>query len=377
MSFNTVRLGNLVSIKTGKLDANASSKDGIYPFFTCAKEPLKINSFSYDCECVLVAGNGDLNVKYYKGKFDAYQRTYIVECLDIKIINSRYLFHFLDTYLETLREQSIGGVIKYIKLENLTDALIPLPPLATQKRIAEILDAADALRRKDQELLNKYDELAQAIFIDMFGDPVKNEKGWEMKTIRDIGLKISDGPFGSNLKTQHYSKEGVRVIRLKNIGINSFNDEDSAYINIHHYENVLKKHTCIPGDILIGTLGEPNLRACILPSNIEKAVNKADCVMLRINPKICNQNYVAYLLNISSFVNSVANKLHGQTRTRISMGQVANLLIIIPPKSLQDKFSDFISNLKLQNDQRNIQSVSVSTLFNSLIQKAFKGELVS
>ena len=74
-----VKLGDLTKIKTGKLDANASSSDGEYPFFTCSREPLRIASYSYDCECVLVAGNGDLNVKYYNGKFDAYQRTYIIE----------------------------------------------------------------------------------------------------------------------------------------------------------------------------------------------------------------------------------------------------------------------------------------------------------
>ena len=79
MNFTIVPLGTLVSIRTGKLDANASSKDGKYPFFTCAIEPLRIDSYSYDCECVLVAGNGDLNAKYYNGKFDAYQRTYINE----------------------------------------------------------------------------------------------------------------------------------------------------------------------------------------------------------------------------------------------------------------------------------------------------------
>ena len=67
-----VRLGDLTKIKTGKLDANASSPDGKYPFFTCAIEPLRIDSYSYDCECVLVAGNGDLNVKYYNGIFECF-----------------------------------------------------------------------------------------------------------------------------------------------------------------------------------------------------------------------------------------------------------------------------------------------------------------
>ena len=75
----SVSLRSLLEISTGKLDANASSENGAYPFFTCARQPLRISSYSYDCECVLVAGNGDLNVKYYSGKFDAYQRTYILQ----------------------------------------------------------------------------------------------------------------------------------------------------------------------------------------------------------------------------------------------------------------------------------------------------------
>ena len=93
------RLGDFVQIKTGKLDANANDPAGEYPFFTCAREPLQIASFSYDCECVLVAGNGDLNVKYYNGKFDAYQRTYIMESADKQQLDVRFLFHFMSVYV--------------------------------------------------------------------------------------------------------------------------------------------------------------------------------------------------------------------------------------------------------------------------------------
>ena len=123
------RLGDLTQIKTGKLDANASSVDGQYPFFTCSREPSRISTYSYDCECVLVAGNGDLNVKYYSGKFDAYQRTYIIQDNGSNRLYIPYLYFFLDGYVEELRKQSIGGVIKYIKLGNLTDAEIELPSI--------------------------------------------------------------------------------------------------------------------------------------------------------------------------------------------------------------------------------------------------------
>lgn len=137
-----VRIGDLTKIRTGKLDANAASMDGQYPFFTCSKEPLRISTYSYDCECVLVAGNGDLNVKYYNGKFDAYQRTYIIENNNVEKLYLPYLYYFLETYIEELRKQAIGGVIKYIKICNLSDAVIELPSIEKQKKIVKILKSS-------------------------------------------------------------------------------------------------------------------------------------------------------------------------------------------------------------------------------------------
>ena len=132
------KVGNITRIRTGKLDANASSEDGQYPFFTCSRDSLRISTYSYDCECVLVAGNGDLNVKYYNGKFDAYQRTYIIEDDSNGKLYMPYLYLFMERYVEELRRQAIGGVIKYIKLGNLTNALIELPTLEEQNNIVSI-----------------------------------------------------------------------------------------------------------------------------------------------------------------------------------------------------------------------------------------------
>lgn len=186
MAMEYVDLGSLTEIKTGRLDANASVDDGEYPFFTCSKEPLRIDQYSFDGDYVLVAGNGDLNVKHYIGKFDAYQRTYAIK--SDERLNSRYLYYFLSKYLDVLRNLSIGGVIKYIKIGNLTEAKIPLPPLAEQQQIAGILDAADSLRQKDQQLIDHYTALSQSLLLDMFGDPVTNPMGWDVKKLKEIGI---------------------------------------------------------------------------------------------------------------------------------------------------------------------------------------------
>lgn len=143
-----IPLGELATVRTGKRDANASSSDGKYPFFTCAREPLRIPSYSYDCECVLVAGNGDLNVKQYSGKFDAYQRTYIVESIDRSRLSTNYLYFFLDAYLDELRRQRIGGIIKYIRRANLTGAPLPLPSVMLQEAFDRRCLALNAQRAK-------------------------------------------------------------------------------------------------------------------------------------------------------------------------------------------------------------------------------------
>ena len=141
----TVPMGNLVRIRTGKLDANAADENGRYPFFTCASETLRINTEAYDTTAVLVAGNGDLNVKFYSGKFNAYQRTYIIESADQEHLHPLYLYVFLDLYVSELRKKAIGGVIKYIKKPYLTDAELPLPSLDLQLRFATIVEKHNEL----------------------------------------------------------------------------------------------------------------------------------------------------------------------------------------------------------------------------------------
>ena len=214
-----VKVGEITKIKTGKLDANASSADGKYPFFTCSKNPLRINSYSYDCECVLVAGNGDLNVKYYNGKFDAYQRTYIIEDNSNGLLYMPYLYHFLEGYIGELRKQSIGGVIKYIKLGNLTDVLVELPSIEEQKYIVNLMNISLELIELRKKTIDKLDSLVKARFIEMFGDPIVNEKGWRTKPLLDMGQCKNGMNF-------HYDDKGIDINCLgvcdfKNFGLTS------------------------------------------------------------------------------------------------------------------------------------------------------------
>lgn len=120
-------LNEVYNIKTGKLNSNAAEDGGIYPFFTCSREIFAINTYAFDCEAILLAGNnasGDFNVKYYNGKFNAYQRTYIITAKKAGI-NVRILYYILTNYLTTLKKMSLGANTKFLKLGMIENILIP------------------------------------------------------------------------------------------------------------------------------------------------------------------------------------------------------------------------------------------------------------
>ena len=170
------RLGDYVSVRTGKLDANASVEDGQYPFFTCAEKTLSIDTYAFDCIAVLLAGNGEFCVKHYNGKFNAYQRTYVIESKDESVLSTKYLYAWLKDYANILKANAIGGVIKYIKLGDITNAQINLPVLERQLGYVRIYE---------QAYKSKFVGF-KSQFIEMFGNPVTNPKGWKTSKIKDV-----------------------------------------------------------------------------------------------------------------------------------------------------------------------------------------------
>jgi type I restriction enzyme, S subunit len=144
-------LGNLVDIKTGKLNANAAVENGQYPFFTCSRKIFAIDNYAFDLEAVLLAGNnasGDFNVKYYKGKFNAYQRTYVITVNKENKVLYRYLYFQLLNSLKEFKKESVGTNTRFLKLGMIQDMQIALPSITDQKTIVRKLDALSAETKK-------------------------------------------------------------------------------------------------------------------------------------------------------------------------------------------------------------------------------------
>ena len=338
-----VRLGNYVKIKTGKLDANASSTDGKYPFFTCSKEPLKISTYSYDCECVLVAGNGDLNVKYYNGKFDAYQRTYIIEDNGSGMLYIPYLYFFMERYVEELRKQSIGGVIKYIKLGNLTDAIIELPDINTQKIIVKMLRKAKSALDMRKDELGVFDNLIKSRFVEMFGNPDIKEKKWnvyKMEQLCEVGSS-------KRIYQNDQSLTGIPFLRISDLvnRMDTGSKDCDLFIPEELFEK-LKKQGLVPerGDILLtarGTLG----RCYIIQDDDEFYFQDGMITWLSKYDEKITPLYISYLSEMPGFRKQIDSLQAGSTVAYLSISMTKKLNVMVPPFELQNQFADFVNQI--------------------------------
>ena len=336
-----VKIGDLTKIKTGKLDANASSEDGQYPFFTCSKEPLKISTYSYDCECVLVAGNGDLNVKYYNGKFDAYQRTYIIENNSDGKLYMPYLYLFMEEYVEELRRQAIGGVIKYIKLGNLTDAMIELPSVEEQRNIVKILFKAKQILEQREIELEKLDELIKARFVEMFGNPDVNEKNWnvyKMEQLCEVGSS-------KRIYQNDQSLTGIPFLRISDLvnRMDTGSKDCDLFIPEELFEK-FKKQGLVParGDILLtarGTLG----RCYIIQDDDEFYFQDGMITWLSKYDERITPLYISCLFEMPGFRKQIDSLQAGSTVAYLSISMTKELNVMVPPLELQNQFAAFVA----------------------------------
>ena len=173
MKWEIAKLGKIAIIRTGKLDSNAAVIGGRYPFFTCDPNTLSIDVWAYDTEAVLLAGNnasGNYTAKYYKGKFNAYQRTYIIESANEEELNLRYLYYALNQQLRLLKTMSSGSTTKFLTIRMLDNLDIPLIGINIQTQIVNILSAYDDLIENNQKQIKLLEEAAQRLYKEWFVD---------------------------------------------------------------------------------------------------------------------------------------------------------------------------------------------------------------
>jgi type I restriction enzyme S subunit len=251
------------------------------------------------------------------------------------------------------------------------DELIPLPPLDEQKRIAAILDKADAIRRKRQQAIHLADDFLRSVFLDMFGDPVSNPKGFPKGTIRDF---VETANYGSSGKASETDGE-YPMLRMGNITYEGGWDFTKLkYIDLSEKEK--PKYLTQKGDLLFNRTNSKELVGKTAVFEEEKPMAIAG-YLVRIRTNECGNNYY-----LSGYLNSTHGKktLVGMCKSIVGMAninaqEVQNIKIVLPPIQLQNKFEQIVKDVNFKAKKYENSQSSLGDLFNSLSQKAFAGEL--
>ncbi|PHQ83875.1 MAG: hypothetical protein COB58_00310 [Thalassobium sp.] len=379
MSWPLVPLLNCCSVSTGKHDANHGEVNGCYPFYTCADKPIRANTFSFDGDSIILPGNG-ANVGlvlFYSGKFEAYQRTYVLNKF-VESVDSRYVYHHLNRYWKLRNERTqFGSATNYIRMQNFEDYEIPLPPLAEQQRIAAILDKADAIRRKRQQAIQLADDFLRAVFLDMFGDPVTNPKGFKTRFLGDFYIDGKNGtkcgPFGSALKKDEYTESGIPIWGMDNINLNGeFIDAPSQWVSEEKYRE-LESYSLCQGDVIIsraGTVGKMG----VVRSISQRSLISTNLIRVRFGALLLPEYFVSLMTYCKGRVGRLKVGPDGAF-THMNVGVLDTLEFPYPPIQLQEKYLDVRRKVMGVLDKEEYSRKSLAYLFDSISQKAFSGKL--
>lgn len=317
---------------------------------------------------LLVSWSASLGVYEWNGQ-DACINQHIFKVVpNNEKIDKTYLKRALELSIVEMESQVHGATMKHITRGKFLANQIPLPPLAEQRRIASILDQADELRQKRQQAIEKLDQLLQATFIEMFGDPVSNPKGWEKETIGNLTTFITSGSRGW---AQYYADSGSKFIRIQNLVKGDLDMSDCAYVNAP--DSAEAKRTLVQaGDVLVSITADLG-RTAVVPNDIGMAHINQHVAILRltgVNPAF-----------ISHYLASVEGKVQFEKLNRsavkagLNFNDIRSLEVLLPPQELQNKYVQIVHNIKNHQQQLIHFKKQSDILFSSLQNQAFNGTL--
>ena len=306
--------------------------------------------------------NHFLRLRPRDGKMDG---RYLARWLNLQFLNGR----FKGMCRQWVNQATVGRDV-LLSLE------VPCPPLPEQRRIAEILDKADALRAKRRTTLAMLGTPRQSIFLDMFGDP--GAKSWRMRTISDVASNangaIRTGPFGSQLLHSEFTDQGVAVLGIDNAVENEFRWERRRLISEAKFRK-LSRYIVRPGDVLITIMGTCG-RCAIVPEDVPTAINTKHLCCISLDLTKCLPTFLhAYFLGHPIARRYLAQKAKGAIMDGLNMGIIKEMPIPLVPIELQQEFAERLKRLDVVKATYRCSEVDLEELFASLQHGAFQGEL--
>lgn len=384
-------LGEVCDIYTGKKDVNEGSLDGKYPFFTCSKDISRSDSYSFDTEAILVAGNGVVgDTKYYNGKFEAYQRTYVLS--DFKV-NANFLYLYLSGILKReLAKSVVGSTMPYIKRGNLENITVPVPSLPEQKAIAQTLMTVQNTIAEQERLIAKLKKLKRSMMQHLFTHGTNNEQSkmtdigempesWELITVKDaIERSIIEKPIDGNHgnihpKSKDFVSEGIPFIMASNLVGNKVDIKHCHFLSKVQADK-LQKGFSHEGDILLSHKATIGRTAIVHDLTTEYIMLTPQVTYYRVRD---DKKLLNYFLRHFFDSNNFQKKLKriagdGSTRAYIGILKQQILPILLPLMSEQKKITEVLDALDSRIDAVQQKLSTYQALFKTLLHELMSGE---
>lgn len=366
---NICKLGDIAKFTTGKLNSNAAQDNGKYPFFTCAPEALKIDDYAFDTEAIILAGNnadGNFHIQHFKGKFNAYQRTYVIESSDENKVYTKYLYYALKTCLLHFKQISQGSATKFLTAKILNSFELPIPEIEIQKKIAGTLGNLDKKIKTNEAINENLERQAQAYFEELF--VVNADPNWPECTLSDIGSIVAGGT-PSKSKSEYYADQGIAWITPKDLSV-----DKSKFIS--HGENDISE------------LGFSKSSTKKMPAGTVLFSSRAPIGYIAIaqNELTTNQGFKSVIPNenigtsyvyflLKNLLPTIEGMASGSTFKEISGTGMKSVPTVMPDVNIIQFFNNFCEPIFKEQEILEAENRRLSALRDSLLPKLMSGEI--
>ncbi len=286
-------------------------------------------------------------------------------------LDSRYLWHWLSHVAPVLATKARGATFKQVSREDIGELRIDLPGIAEQRRIAGILDKTDTLRAKRRNAFAQLDTLTQSIFLDMFGDPIENPKGWRESEFRKLCERITVGIVVR--PASYYVSAGIPALRSLNIKPGKISLDDLVYFSRNDNDGKLSKTKLRAGDVVLVRSGQPGT-AAVVPAELD-GINAIDILIATPSMDLVDSTFLCVFFNSAGGRDLVLSEQRGQIQKHLNVGSLGKAEIPCPPLELQRRFSGYIAAVERLKVSFDAMLAEHDALFASLQHLAFRGEL--
>ena len=296
------------------------------------------------------------------------------------LVSPDFLFWWLKAQEKHVQSKGRGATFKEVSKKIVEDLQIPLPPLPEQKRIAGILDAADALRAKRREALAQFDTLLQSTFLDMFGDPVTNPMGWEVQRLADV-FWLQEGP---GVRSWQFKESGIKLLNVSNILKSGELDlsKTDRHLSTDEVQEKYSHFLVHAGDLVIASSGisidEDDLlrtrSAFIRDEHLPLCMNTST-VRFKAMDEVSDLRFLQRWLQLHEFRRQITQEVTGSAQKNFGPTHLKRLRITLPPLDLQCRFAAIVESVEQQIASQRAHLNELDTLFASLQSRAFRGDL--